>query len=104
MSVEGSSRDARLPEPLRQSVDVGLVAKREPRDVLGKRVFGVDLHQLAPHAAGFPGLAQMAERDGEKGAREIGLRTELDAFPEQRRGGFGAVSRRPRPGERSLPD
>jgi hypothetical protein len=30
----------------------------------------------------------MAERDGEKGAREIGLRTELDAFPEQRRGGF----------------
>jgi hypothetical protein len=36
MSVEGSSRDARLPEPLRQSVDVGLVAKREPRNVLDK--------------------------------------------------------------------
>ena len=67
MSVEGSSRDARLPQPLRQSVDVGLVAKREPRDVLGKRVFGVDLHQLAPYAAGFPGFAQMAERDGGSG-------------------------------------
>jgi hypothetical protein len=67
MSVEGSSRDARFPEPLRQSVDVGLVAEREPRDVLGKRVFGVDLHQLAPYAAGFPGLAQMAGRDGGSG-------------------------------------
>jgi hypothetical protein len=69
MSVDGSSRDARLPEPLRQSVDVGLVTKREPRDVLGKRVFGVDLHQLAPYAAGFPGFAQVPECDGKEGAR-----------------------------------
>src|SRR5689334_1773629 len=30
----------------------------------------------------------MAERDGEKGARKIGLRVELDTLLEQRRGGF----------------
>ena len=30
------SRDARLAQPLGQSVDVGLIAKREPADVLGK--------------------------------------------------------------------
>jgi hypothetical protein len=29
-----------------------------------------------------------SKRDGKEGAREIGLRTELNAFPEQRRGGF----------------
>jgi hypothetical protein len=43
---------------------------------------GLVFHQLAPHATGFSGFAQMAQRDGEKGARQIGLRIELDAFPE----------------------
>ena len=78
-------RDAGLAESLGQPVDVGLVAKREPPDVLGKRVFRVDLHQLAPDLTRFLGLAQMAERDSKEGAREIGLRTEPDALPEQGR-------------------
>ena len=73
-------RDACLAESLGQPVDVGLVAKWEPPDVLGKRVFRVDFHQLAPDLTRFLGLTQMAERDGKEGAREIGLRTEQDAL------------------------
>src|SRR5260370_3641749 len=80
------SRDARLAESLGQMVDVGLVAEGEPSDMLGKGVFRIDLHQLAPDPAGFLGRAQMAERDGQKGAREVGVRGELNTLLEQRRG------------------
>ena len=60
------SRDARLAQPLGQPVDVRLIAKREPPDVLGEGVFRIDLHKLSPDPNGFLGLAQVAERDGEK--------------------------------------
>jgi hypothetical protein len=48
--------------------------------VFTKGVFRIDLHQLAPDPTGFLGLAQMAERDGEESAREIGLRIEPDSL------------------------
>src|SRR5438034_1590805 len=82
------TRDARLAESLGQMVDVGPIAEGQPSNMLGKGVFRIDLHQLAPDPTGFLGLAQMAERDSKKGAGEVGLRGELDTLLEQRRGSF----------------
>ena len=45
-------------------------------------IFRVDLHQFPPDLTRFLNLAQMAKRDGEEGAREIGFRTKLDALAE----------------------
>ncbi len=82
------SRDARLAESLGQMVYVGLIVEGEPSNMLCKRVFRIVFHQLAPDPVGFLGFAQMAERDSKKGTREAGLRGELDALLEQRRGSF----------------
>ena len=74
-----------LLKSLGQTVNVGPIAEGEASNMLGEGVFRIDLHQLAPDPTGFVGLAQVAERDGKKGAREIGLRGPSDTFLEQRR-------------------
>jgi hypothetical protein len=70
------SRDARFAESLHQTVNVALIAEGKPSNMLGKRVFRIDLNKLAPDPACLLGFAQMTEHDGEKGAREVSFRGE----------------------------
>ena len=56
--------------------------------MLGEGILRIDLHQLAPDLSGFLALSQMAERDSEKGPREVGLRRDPNALLEERRGVF----------------
>src|SRR5271157_1164533 len=78
------SHNACLAEPLAQPIDVGRVAERQPSDMFGEGVFRIDLHQFAPDPPGLVGLAQMAEGDGKKGAREISPGRDPDALLELR--------------------
>jgi hypothetical protein len=88
-SVQQSRFGKALGNPFNVFLPKGLSA-----EMFAKRVFLIDIHELAPDATGLVELTEMAKSGSERGARKIRLWHEENPLPKKGRRCFVLAGQR----------